>query len=112
GMGEPVSANPFLETDVPCAQCGYNLRTLRADGRCPECGSDVGPSIWIHRRKQQRRPQPPELLSAADPHWVRQLKVGAAFAVLVFLLMIAMSLAPNWVYELRTTLREGMLGFA
>src|SRR5205814_2492947 len=64
GMGETVSASPFLETDVPCAQCGYNLRTLRAVGRCPECGSDVGPSIWIHRRKQQRRPQPPELLSA------------------------------------------------
>lgn len=27
-----------IEHDVPCPDCGYNLRGLRLDGRCPECG--------------------------------------------------------------------------
>lgn len=27
-----------IENDVPCPDCGYNLRGLRLDGRCPECG--------------------------------------------------------------------------
>ena len=27
-----------IENDVSCPACGYNLRGLRMDGRCPECG--------------------------------------------------------------------------
>jgi hypothetical protein len=27
--------------DLPCVQCGYNLRTLSWDGRCPECNAIV-----------------------------------------------------------------------
>jgi hypothetical protein len=27
--------------DLPCATCGYNLRTLRAAGVCPECGQRI-----------------------------------------------------------------------
>jgi hypothetical protein len=27
-----------IEQDVPCPDCGYNLRGLRLDGKCPECG--------------------------------------------------------------------------
>ena len=27
-----------IEDDVACPACGYNLRGLRMDGRCPECG--------------------------------------------------------------------------
>ena len=30
-----------LRCDLPCVECGYNLRTLRHDGRCPECSADV-----------------------------------------------------------------------
>ena len=28
-----------IEDSVFCEKCGYNLRTLRISGRCPECGS-------------------------------------------------------------------------
>jgi uncharacterized repeat protein (TIGR04138 family) len=31
--------------DLPCVECGYNLRGLASDGRCPECGADVADSI-------------------------------------------------------------------
>jgi hypothetical protein len=30
-----------VETDLPCAKCGYNLRTLAWDGKCPECSAPV-----------------------------------------------------------------------
>ena len=32
-------------TDVPCRSCGFNLRGLSPDGRCPECGAAVARSI-------------------------------------------------------------------
>jgi hypothetical protein len=111
-MGETTSGDMLLQADVPCARCGYNLRTLRVDGRCPECAADVGASIWTHRRKQKHCPQAPELLSTADPRWIRQLRFGAAMSVLVFLLMFTMGLAPDWAYELKTTPRRAMLGIA
>jgi len=34
-----------IACDLPCIGCEYNLRTLRADGRCPECGKEVADSI-------------------------------------------------------------------
>jgi hypothetical protein len=111
-MALTLSSPAFLDHDVACATCGYNLRTLRVDGRCPECGAGVEPSVWIFRRKQERRPQTPELLSAADPRWVRQIHFGAAISLLVFLLMLTMSFAPSWAYQWRSAPRRVMLGIA
>jgi hypothetical protein len=31
--------------DLPCVRCGYNLRTRRAEERCPECGESVAASF-------------------------------------------------------------------
>ena len=58
----PLSAQPetpsAVETvagDLICLYCGYNLNTLRLDGRCPECGHAVQDSYdsaqrldWLH----------------------------------------------------------------
>ena len=30
-----------IDRDLPCARCGYNLRSLAISGRCPECGKPV-----------------------------------------------------------------------
>lgn len=30
-----------MKTNLPCVGCGYNLRTLPVDGRCPECNRPV-----------------------------------------------------------------------
>jgi DNA-directed RNA polymerase subunit RPC12/RpoP len=35
------AAPRHVEEDLPCARCGYNLRTLAWDARCPECGTPV-----------------------------------------------------------------------
>lgn len=46
----PVTAAPIgVEADVPCIACGYNVRGLPVDGRCPECGHEVPPSVAAHR---------------------------------------------------------------
>lgn len=50
--------------DVECVACGYNLRTVLAEGRCPECGLAVGRSTvghWLRYR---------------DPMWLQCLWRG------------------------------------
>ncbi len=43
---ELAEKHPDLEhQDVPCLNCGYNLRGLQEDGRCPECGTQVERSL-------------------------------------------------------------------
>jgi len=59
-----LDAAGAIAVDVPCRRCGYNLRGLKPDGRCPECGTDVRVSLVT-------------LLRAADPAWVRRLAHGA-----------------------------------
>ena len=58
-------AEPFISRDVPCHRCTYNLRGLRPDGRCPECGAPVQVSLRGER------------LRFADPIWLKQLSLGA-----------------------------------
>ncbi len=65
--------------DLHCVRCGYHLRGLAEDGTCPECGTAVARSMRG------------DLLSAADPAWLRriyrgQLYIGIGCAV--FLLNI------------------------
>ena len=53
--------------DQTCRRCGYNLRGLHRDGRCPECGAPVGLSIKG------------DLLRFAHPDWVEELARGSRF---------------------------------
>ena len=38
--------------DLPCKLCGYNLRTLPEDGKCPECGGSVAVTIRVRSTRQ------------------------------------------------------------
>jgi hypothetical protein len=40
----------LVEADEPCIFCGYNLRGLSRDGRCPECGRAVMETTSLTRR--------------------------------------------------------------
>ena len=58
-------AQPYeITEDTECLACGYNLRGLRTDGRCPECGTAIGRSIHGN------------FLKFANPQWVRRLATG------------------------------------
>jgi len=41
-----------IDLDLRCVECGYNLRTARKDGVCPECGGSVQPSISAFLRRK------------------------------------------------------------
>ena len=58
------SANVRIDFDLPCRQCGFNLRTMLATGNCPECGLAVERSL------------PTDRLADADPAWLEKLKTG------------------------------------
>src|SRR5688572_24850362 len=42
-----------VEEDVRCSQCGYNVRGLSHDGKCPECGHLIAESFIRHRTENQ-----------------------------------------------------------
>jgi hypothetical protein len=48
---DAITPTGLITTDLPCAQCDYNLRTQPADGRCPECGHGVAASADAFRRR-------------------------------------------------------------
>jgi hypothetical protein len=56
-----------IAVDKTCRRCGYNLRGLSADGRCPECGTAVAISLEG------------DLLRYAAPRWVERLGRGSRF---------------------------------
>lgn len=55
-----------VDGDVACAHCGYNLRGLTKDGKCPECFESVADSLRG------------DLLKYADAVWLERLRFGAA----------------------------------
>jgi hypothetical protein len=41
----PTARGDVVLDDRPCLVCGYNLRSLPASGKCPECGAAVARSL-------------------------------------------------------------------
>jgi hypothetical protein len=54
-----------VAADVTCRECGYNLRTLHVQARCPECDTPVAASVRG------------DTLMYCDPRWLRKLIAGA-----------------------------------
>lgn len=65
GLGEGAEAAP-VAADAPCTRCGYNLRGLGPQGRCPECGEATALSLRG------------DLLAYADPQWLARVRSGIA----------------------------------
>jgi len=61
----PAPTDGTIDHDVECIKCGYNLRGLNRSGRCPECGTEISPSMRG------------DLLKFAAPDWLRKVKLGA-----------------------------------
>ena len=62
-----------VSQDMPCLGCGYNLRGLRSDGRCPECGKPV------------RHTLDGDLLSFGPRAYLRKLRRGVLLLLIAFM---------------------------
>lgn len=65
----PLDEQGHVLIDLNCLSCGYNLRGLSPDGRCPECGIAVGKSAYG------------DLLGYCEPTWVESLASGMNWIV-------------------------------
>ena len=77
----------FIDWTPICARCGYDLRGLATDARCPECGLDVAESL-------DRR-----TLYDADPRWLRRLTLAALLpaAGVICITLVELLLPIAWV---------------
>lgn len=79
-----LDAEGRVAGDLACRQCGYNLRTLSKEAKCPECGTSVEQS-WRG-----------EWLLYSDPAWLERIATGLKWlvsATLLWLLSIPVSAA-------------------
>ena len=58
-------AGSVIEVDTECIHCGYNLRGLTRDGRCPECSAPTDDPLRGN------------LLRHADPDRLDRVSFGA-----------------------------------
>lgn len=49
----PLTSSGVIDGDLPCVECGYNLRALMYDHRCPECGRSIAESIAEYGNAQK-----------------------------------------------------------
>ncbi|NUQ53948.1 MAG: hypothetical protein HUU19_14790 [Phycisphaerales bacterium] len=74
--GAAASAVPFLDRDVACVRCSYNLRGLPANRNCPECGEPIANSIKGF------------MLQDASPEYRGKLKLGLSLVLNGILLLV------------------------
>ena len=97
------SSFAVIDFDIFCVSCGYNLRGLHANGRCPECGAEITSSL-DRAIEDYVRP--------IDSAWAVQIRDGAILSIVSFILIIALSLAPTSFFELRHPGRTVLLSLA
>jgi len=90
----PLDANGRLDVDLPCVGCEYNLRSMKPDGQCPECGHAVGPSLQT------------QYLDVRDYKWGRCVIFGCTLILISMLIGI-----PFWHQVRLVNLVAGFIDF-
>jgi hypothetical protein len=85
-METPPSVGLFdacgvIVADLECKKCSYNLRGLRDEGRCPECGTPIGLSTRG------------DFLRFSNPDWVDKVALGLKIILWMILVSIVVRLA-------------------
>lgn len=74
-----LDAAGALARDVPCRKCGYNLRGLRPDDRCPECAEPILTTVQG------------DLLRFADRPWLARVDNGVRWMLWAGAAVLALS---------------------
>lgn len=97
GKGLPT----ILIEDRACVGCGYNLKGLRTDGKCPECGRPI--------RKASSRLSKQDDMTHAPLPWLRAFSASAQSAFWGYLLLLGLWIACAFVGS-RVPVIWGVLG--
>src|SRR4051794_25805326 len=89
-MTEATEAST-LDQDLACLACSYNLRGLRSDARCPECGLPLAETLLDAASRAQGKGG-----SWIDAVLARQTSEGALALLAAGALMAPVWLAPYW----------------
>jgi len=85
---------PPQTLNLVCRRCGYRLRGLGLDARCPECGLEVAETLAdregyrLRLLKRARRLAGPRLVHS-DRAWLRAITAGAVTLFLSLLSLVA-----------------------
>lgn len=94
----PAEGRPEIKLDddgrlaesIPCRRCGYDLRGLDPDGRCPECRTAVARSIQG------------DLLRLCDPQWTARLARGMLWLIIGIITQIVWGMASGLIGVIST----------
>jgi hypothetical protein len=73
---QPNPQTSTVDADLPCMQCGYNLRTQPGGGVCPECGVPIRHTISFPH------------LSRSAPRWVTSLLDSVTVLLVAFAIAV------------------------
>jgi hypothetical protein len=86
--GDAINSGVPITENVSCERCGYNLRGLTVPGRCPECGTELEPSVRAHERNWRD-------LLPPDPVWAGKIRAGVCIALIALVLMLLPFFFPH-----------------
>src|SRR5262245_25253609 len=98
--------SPVIRSDLPCSDCGYDLRTLSADGRCPECGQPIAQTLLLTLERSGlivARARLPRSIYAS-------LRDGLLLLLCAGACALAVALLPNEMFLYKSGPRKLVLG--
>lgn len=87
GMSYDDADDGAILTDAPCRRCSYNLRGLQKSGRCPECGTPAGLSVFG------------DLLRYSHPRWLYRVAEGLEMVLWGIVVTVIANLAAATLFR-------------
>ncbi len=108
----PIVEEAGLNIDVLCQGCGYNLRGLQKDHRCPECNLPVGESLHENLLRFASRPylecmSRGIVMAYRSVFWYVLFSIGGSLTVGI-IFMASSNVHPDWIHNILI----GLVGLA
>jgi hypothetical protein len=101
-VGSSMSS-PTIDFDLRCNQCGYILRGLDLDGRCPECGKPIAQAAL--ELLESRIDDDASARRALGTTQLRQIVRGGIYLLTAGAITVIVGLLPQGLFRYRTMSR-------